>query len=114
MEVSAADYAWAAGIIEGEGTIVYTKIKDRADSFRSCIAVTMTDEDVITKIHSILGVGTVRGPYLKDNHKSRWTWAVQNQKGCFDTLLQIMPYLGKRRLEKAHQLFEYLEPKVVI
>lgn len=114
MEVTAADYAWAAGIIEGEGSIVNNKIKDRANSFRSSISVTMSDEDVIRKLHSVLEVGTVCGPYNKEGRKPIWSWAVQNQKGCFDTLLRIMPYLGKRRLEKASELFEQLEPKVVV
>lgn len=110
MEV---DYSWAAGIIEGEGTIVNEKIKNRPNSFRNCIAVSMTDEDVIRKLHSTLGVGTVRGPYIRGKYKPLWSWAVQNQKGCFDTLLRVMPYFGERRLSKARELFDQLEPKVV-
>lgn len=103
--------AWAAGIIEGEGTITFTNIKNRKSSKRCSISVMMTDKDVIDKLFDILKVGTIRGPYIYKN-KPLWTWAVQNQKGCFDTLLKIMPYLSKRRLEKASEMFEFLEGKI--
>lgn len=106
--------AWAAGIIEGEGTLTYEPIKNRKNSRRHSIAVSMTDKDVIEKLYEVLKVGTIRGPYLYANRKPLWTWAVQNQKGCFEVLLQIGPYLGERRLEKASRMFESLEEKVVL
>ncbi len=103
--------AWAAGTIEGEGSIVFTNVKGRTLSRRCEIVVSMTDKDVIQKLHRVLGVGTMCGPY-KGKNKARWTWSVQNQKGCFDTLLRIMPYLCERRLAKASQMFEFLEGKI--
>lgn len=103
---------WAAGVIEGEGCIVFEKIKTRTNSYRTSIAVSMTDKDVVEKLLTVLGVGTLRGPYQIKSGKSLWTWAVQNQKGCFETLLKVGPYLGDRRLKKASEMFEFLETKV--
>lgn len=108
------DYAWAAGIIEGEGTLSLHKIKARKNSWRVVVSVTMSDFDVIDKLHKVFGVGTVRErPPQKVGYKPLKEWAVQNQAGCFEVLLRIMPHLGDRRLAKAEEMFKHLEDKVV-
>jgi hypothetical protein len=108
------DYAWAAGIIEGEGTLSLNKIKARKNSWRVAVTVTMSDFDVIERLHKIFGVGTVRDKAPQQvGYKPLKEWAVQNQAGCLEVLLRIMPYLGQRRLAKAKEMLEYLEEKVI-
>lgn len=112
--ITPEEVAWAAGIIEGEGTIVFHKIKNRPNSYRVLIGATMSDRDVIDKLHKILGVGTVINVKPSEiGTKPMYSWSVQNQKGCFDTLLHIMPHLGERRFSKAQEMFKFLEEKVV-
>lgn len=72
----------------------------------------MTDQDTVEKLQEVLGVGKVsyRAPRL--SRKPTWILTIQRQKDVFDTLLKVMPYLGSRRLNKAQELFSYLEPIV--
>ena len=112
--MKAEDIAWAAGIIEGEGSIVFNKIRNRPNSYRVMVCAVMSDQDVIVKLHRILGCGSLTNVKpSKIGTKPMYSWAVQNQKGCFDTLIKIMPHLGERRLTKAKEMFKFLEEKVV-
>jgi len=112
VEYAEKDIAWAAGIIEGEGCFRFYKIKNRKNSYSCGITVIMSDKDVLEKLRDILKTGTLRPKNIYVN-KPLWNWSVQNHKGTFDTLLRIMPYLGERRLKRASELFEWLEPRVV-
>lgn len=112
-DLTGINLAWASGIIEGEGTISLIKVKDRKNSYSPRITVTMTDKDIIKRLFDIFKVGTIRGPIKNKNHKDLWSWSVQNQSGCFNVLIEIMPYLGDRRLTKAKELFKYLEGKLI-
>jgi len=112
--LKAEEVAWAAGIIEVEGSIVYHKINGRPNSYRVMICAVMSDKDVIERLHKILAVGSLTSVKpSKIGTKPMYSWAVQNQKGCFDTLIKIMPHLGERRLAKAQEMFSFLEEKVV-
>lgn len=108
-----SDYKWAAAIIEGEGTFRFYSLKNRPKTKSIGITVKMTDLDVLEKLQKILNVGKINGPIVRGTNKPIWDWSVQNQKGTFNTLIRIMPYLGKRRLVRAKELFEWLEPRVV-
>lgn len=108
---------WCAGLIEGEGTFILSKDK-RSNYHKTAIQVEMTDKDTLEQLQSFLG-----GSIIKSNYPSKykkfpkaklsWRWYVCKQQDVFNTLLKIMPYLKSRRLEKASELFSYLEPKVV-
>jgi len=106
--------AWAAGIIEGEGSIICTKIKSRPNSYRVCITVTMSDLDIVERLHSIFGVGTIttRKPQ-KENYKELYVWAVQNLEGCMSVGQKISPFLGKRRKESWRKMVSVLEERLV-
>jgi hypothetical protein len=51
-----AQIAWAAGLFEGEGTIV-----DSAGPVQ--LRVKMTDLDVLERLLDVFGVGEIYGPY---------------------------------------------------
>jgi hypothetical protein len=110
------EYAWAAGILEGEGCFSIHKRKDRP-SPTSAIHCEMTDEDVIIRLHSVFGVGTVvtrentSGRKDKSIRKVSYIWSVQNKKGIAEVLLRVMPYLGERRLAKAKEMFAQIEER---
>lgn len=108
---------WAAALIEGEGTFILSKDK-RSNYHKTAIQVEMTDLDTLEQLQSFLGGTIIKSNYPSKfkkfpNAKPSWRWYIHKQKEVFDTLLSIMPYLKARRLEKAQELFTYLEPKVV-
>ena len=109
-------YAWAAGILEGEGCFSIHKRKNRPTP-TSAIHCEMTDEDVIRRLHSVFDVGTV---VVRENTTGRkdgrirkvsYIWSVQNKKGIVEVLLRVMPYLGERRLAKAKEMFAQIEER---
>lgn len=61
--ISISEIAWAAGLLEGEGSFI---MSDRAIT----IAVNMVDRDVIERIASLLG-GQAYGP-LDRSHVKPW------------------------------------------
>ena len=109
---------WAAGLIEGEGCFILSKDK-RSNHHKTAIQVEMTDKDVLEKLQRTLGGTIIESNYPSKfkrfpNAKPSWRWYIHKQKDLFDVLIKIMPFLNKRRLERAKELFDYLEPKVVI
>ena len=105
--------SWAIGILEGEGCFSIHKRSNRPNTISCAIHCEMTDKDTIESLQKVFHTGTICVRQGRENHKDSWIWSVQKQKDVFDILLQIMPSLSKRRLEKAQELFSYLEPKVV-
>lgn len=110
--------AWASGIIEGEGCFIFSKDK-RSNHHTTAVQVEMTDLDIVTRLQSIFGGTIVESNYpskqrKNPNGKPSWRWKIVRQKDVFDCLLHVMPHLGARRLARAHELFAYLEPKVVL
>ena len=109
--------AWAAGLIEGEGCFVFSKDK-RSNHHKTAIQVEMTDQDTILELQTILGGRVYESNYPAKyrafpNAKLSWRLLISKQTEVFNALIKIMPHLKARRLEKAKELFNYLEPKVV-
>lgn len=115
--LKALDYAWAAGVLEGEGCLSIFKRPDRPNTTSTAIHCEMTDEDVIRRLHAIFGVGTVNGRTNVGNRKDTrlrkptWIWSVQNMAGISNVLFHIWFYLGERRREKAAEVLRSLEER---
>ena len=97
------DIAWAAGVFEGEGCIAVAK---GACYSHMQLVVVMSDEDIITRLHDVLGLGVVRGPFFRktaagNDAKPLWMW----RAGAFQHTQAILglfwKHLGKRRKERA-------------
>lgn len=88
--------AWAAGLFEGEGTIVAGGKRER----RVGLALVMTDEDVVRRFGGVVGFGHVTGPYDR-GHKPTWHWHCRSARDVEAVLGQLLPYLGARRTAKA-------------
>lgn len=82
---------WAAGLFEGEGTATINRA-------RTAVAqLAITDEDVVRRFHTVVGVGNLNGPYQRSaKHKPVWQWTAyaQSARQVFELLL---PHLGSRR-----------------
>lgn len=102
---------WAAGLFEGEGSIVISIIPCRVNSIRTSLSLASTDKDVIEKFCEIVNTGNVKGPRLIKNRKPIWYWEVQNFRDCMYVLGQIYPYLGERRRKKANEMLDGCIPR---
>jgi hypothetical protein len=96
-----AQIAWAAGLFEGEGTIV-----DSTGSVQ--LRVKMTDLDVLEKLLDVFGVSAIYGPYesgSRDGHvrKPHWIW-VYTEPFVRKVFEAMAPWLGARRIARAREM----------
>lgn len=112
---SEIDYAWAAGLLEGEGCFSIHQRSTRRNTKSVAIHCEMTDQDVIEKLHSVFGIGTVNlranihGRRDTRNRKPTWIWSVQSKIGVLEVIIRVLPYLGNRRRVKAQELLQHIE-----
>lgn len=93
-KMSAAEIAWVAGIIEGEGSFAQSRPR---------IAVSMTDRDIIERLHRVTGIGHViyDRPGQMSHHKPHSIWYVQRGEHALHLVSLIRPWLGIRRKSAA-------------
>lgn len=99
---SKADVAWIAGLFEGEGHIGL-----RASSPR--VELVSTDLDVISRFHSVVGLGRLKGPYQRKGGEGKWKPITRWSCGGRDAvnfLQLIRPWLGERRGQRADEAIE--------
>lgn len=94
--------AWAAGLFDGEGTIIFGK---RNKVF---VAISMTDLDILERMQS--GFGGVIYPLKKRkaHWKDAWMWKINGTKKSLEFLEMIYPYLGVRRQAKVEEARTFL------
>lgn len=111
------DYAWAAGVLEGEGCFSIHRRNDRSNTLNTAIHCEMTDEDVVRRLHKIFGVGSVNlrsntsGRVDRRTRKPTWIWSAQSKNDVLEVVLRVLPYLGERRAEKAKELLNSVEER---
>lgn len=97
-----SDLAYAAGIIDGEGTIGITEYapggKRKSPQFRCYVSVVMTDPSVPLWLAVHFGGTTHSYGPRKVGHKGTTTWRLQNRRAAEFCRL-ILPFL----LVKGHQ-----------
>ena len=94
--------AWAAGLIEGEGTIIASITKREGGypirQFR--LAVEMTDLDVLKRLAGILGPRVTlrerKPPSLNPKHRQRYILCLTGSE-LAGWLMTIYPLMGERR-----------------
>lgn len=103
------DYAYAAGLIDGEGCIFVRKNKDSrrvTEAYDLGLKVTMTDYNSVKYLHNLFKVGHII-EYKKENpiHNNGWSWVVRSNKAA-EVLNKILPYL-KLKKEQALKALEF-------
>jgi len=68
------DTAWAAGLFEGEGSVCWLNMSTTNQRRVPNLGLSTTDEDVIRRFHSIVGVGFVYGPYSNSGVGDKPYW----------------------------------------
>ena len=112
--------AWAAGIFEGEGCFCFSaSIKSQKGRGPLHASVKMTDEDVVRRFHSIIGLGavyTVKSRAKKLNgeyRKQQWCWQVGSFEDFQAVVAMLWSWLYSRRRAKAKDIltrYHALEP----
>ena len=101
------DVAWAAGLFEGEGSIL-SKSK-----YSFSLAITSTDLDVLKRLQGVAGGGTITMIAKRKEHwKQAWLWQLYGP-GAIDFLKEMKPHLMSRRSKKADEMLARLETKAV-
>ena len=98
------EVAWLAGLLEGEGCFC---IKSSGGAY---INVSMTDEDVVRRVHSLTGVGTVI-THQRPNRKRVWTWRTGDREAVDQLAKTLLPHMGERRSAKIRDLIAHLQSK---
>jgi intein/homing endonuclease len=100
------EYAYLAGIIDGEGSILLSK-NNKSDKFRKpVISVTSTSEELILYLKFTFGGNIVNQKIYKDHHKKSWIWKLRN-KAAINLLSSILPFMKeKEKIRRAKLLCE--------
>ena len=106
--------AWAAGLIEGEGSFsVMFRRRSAAgdrDYYVFRIRVAMTDRDVIERLHAVFGVGRLDSYANNGLGKKRlYRWDVAKAGEVRDVCAAVYPYMGERRRAQIERLLGVLE-----
>lgn len=108
IHVKDIEIGWLAGIVEGEGSIMVIYPKDRAYRLRICVE--MTDLDIITRLHTLTGMGTIVSTNRNNpNWKPTWRWQVQAKKEVVALAKLLRPHMGSRRTEQIDKLLAVVE-----
>ena len=102
--------AWAAGLFEGEGSIVSFGVRKHQRS----LTLAMTDEDIVLRFAATIGVGKIYGPYgyasstsrRREHHKQYWRWSVSDKEGVIAAVSALLPFMGARRKAKMVEAIE--------
>lgn len=116
MKYKEIDLAYAAGIIDGEGSIGVYSNKDKrvtlGKKFRLTVQVGMSDPQPIDFLHYVFGGSSTTVNGRQSGYRLRYLWALSTQQAK-GFLIAILPYLkGKReQAEVAIQFQKHLRPK---
>jgi len=105
--MTGTELAWLAGVLEGEGCFYLTTRHNKDGTPRPLISIIccMTDEDVIRRIHMLVGSGNV---HMRDRrpggYKLAWTWQDSRVSTVVPLLTLLRPLMGARRGAKIDEL----------
>lgn len=107
------DYAYAAGIIDGEGHVKVQPRKTRSGRSTEvpCITVAMTHEGTISWLKATFGAGSICQPASHaEHHKPIWKWDVTNRK-AYAVAKLVRPYAITKAAELDDILRHYEQPE---
>jgi len=103
MKATDLELAWVAGILEGEGTFRVT------DSGSTIVSVEMADLDVLQKLQTVLGFGTLGNERKRgENRRTTWTFQISGRRDIEQLLNAILPYMGERRTKQIATVLGYI------
>ena len=114
--ISDTDKAYIAGLFDGEGSVEFTKRKERKkngtyDCRRISMEISMTDRSVLVWLYEVLGVGTLTDKPRKGLRKNGTKYLMQYRWRCtfrdaYYVCLLIWPW-SHTKLHKIQQIIEH-------
>ena len=114
--ISDTDKAYIAGLFDGEGSIDFTKRKEKKksgtyDCMRISMEISMTDRSVLLWLHEVLGCGTLTNKPRKGLRKDGTKYLMQYRWRCtfrdaYYVCLLIWPW-AHTKLPKIQQIIEH-------
>lgn len=104
--------AWAIGLFEGEGTITIRQQRVGRCYGGVELSLETTDEDVIRRLPTAIGMGTVTGPHHRPSRpekKLTWRWRLGKEAQIRELLVLWVPHLGTRRRARALEALRELD-----
>ena len=100
---------WVAGLIEGEGNIGVYGNGGRSRRGSARVAVSMTDFDVVHRLHEVTGLGGlhVKRPY-SEGHLPQLRWTVTKKADVLQVLYTVWPLLGERKQAAATAAIQHV------
>lgn len=97
------EWAWLAGIFEGEGTIAFHGVTSVQ------LRIGMTDKDVIDSVHRLFPTSSMWRHEVKNRIKPLYIWQVSDRDSAERFLEGVLPYLHERRGLRAGEALLRLE-----
>ena len=91
------DWAWAAGVFEGEGSFVLGK-------HSLYVQIEMTDLDVVRRFAEITSLNVETGRLRHKDRKMSWKARCGNTQIVVNCIKSMWPWLGERRRARALEL----------
>ena len=105
MGSSNENYAYAAGLIDGEGQVSIIKRLERKGGVPT-IVVEMSSYDVIIHLRDTFNLGKIhRCKKRKDHHKQTWRWKVTYRQ-AHSVARKIYPYIREKK-DKMYCILQY-------
>ena len=115
-----SDAAYIAGLFDGEGSIEFTKRKEKKrngtyDCRRISMEISMTDKSVLIWVHEVLGVGTLTKKPRKGLRKNGTKYLMQYRWRCtfrnaFYVCCLLFPY-AHTKLPKIQKVIDHYTDK---
>ena len=118
-----SDAAYIAGLFDGEGSIEFTKRKEKKrngtyDCRRISMEISMTDKSVLIWVHEVLGVGTLTKKPRKGLRKNGTKYLMQYRWRCtfrdaYYVCRILWPY-AHTKLPKIQQVIDHYSQEKVM
>ena len=118
-----SDAAYIAGLFDGEGSIEFTKRKEKKrngtyDCRRISMEISMTDKSVLIWVHEVLGVGTLTKKPRKGLRKNGTKYLMQYRWRCtfrdaYYVCRLLWPY-AHTKLPKIQQVIDHYSQEKVM
>lgn len=105
MEYSDVQLAWLAGLLEGEGSFIPATEKNPV-----CIAINMTDKDIIDKVAQWWGVSVCLPRKQEDHHKQSYRCMIRGSRAV-TWMESIYGWMGERRKSQINTAIDSHKPK---
>jgi len=104
--LAAAEAAYLAGLIDGEGTVTLTR-KHANENRQLAISISSTEREILEHVLDLTGVGKLTNKRRDhEHHQPSFTYAVYNRH-ALALLEQIYPYLRSYKRVRARLILQH-------